>query len=169
MFPIFAHDDLDLVAGWAARNSSAMTPEKKWRYTFGLALGQHLYNLARARGVVQQTGQLIVVEGLTDTLRVADAGFDNVAAVFGASLSDRQADLIREVAGLKELLILSDNDEAGDTLARKVSTKFMGMVPTRRLRLPEGIKDVGGMPASDAKALLLDNGLVAPHMGDVAA
>jgi hypothetical protein len=67
------------------------------------------------------------------------------------------------------LLILSDTDEAGDTLARKVVTKFTGLVPMKRLRLQEGIKDVGGMPTSDAKVFLLENGLVAPHKGYVAA
>jgi DNA primase len=72
------------------------------------------------------------VEGFFDCLKVHQAGYGNVVALMGASVSDRQSELLDTY--FRELVVMLDGDEAGRrasrVLAARWSAAHMAWVPT---------------------------------------
>ena len=82
----------ELVA-YAGRTMDGREP----RYLFppGFHKSQVVFNLHRAvECAARQGGVAIIVEGFFDCLKVHQAGYGNVVALMGASLSDRQSELL---------------------------------------------------------------------------
>jgi DNA primase len=72
-----------------------------------------VYNLHRARQHAKEAG-LIVVEGFFDAMRVWQAGFPNVVALMGSSLSEEQEGLLVDAVGPHgKIALMFDEDEAG--------------------------------------------------------
>jgi len=81
----------------------------KYRIPKGFFKSDVLFNLHRAKNHAKNG--LIVVEGVFDVFRLFQAGFKNVVAVIGSSLSEKQAELI--VKHTDKAILLFDGDEAG--------------------------------------------------------
>lgn len=96
-----------------------------------------LYNLDRALKTAQSQG-LILVEGYFQVLCLHEVGYENVAATMGASMSDAQAALIREL-GVQELFVLFDGDDAGRAGAEKVRALLEPDCAVRIAQLPDGL------------------------------
>lgn len=75
-----------------------------------------LYNLDRARKAARTKGQIIVVEGYFDVIKLAQHGIENVVAIMGTSLSEEQARLL---AGFGDVVLMLDGDMAGYKAALK--------------------------------------------------
>ena len=91
VFPI--HDERGELVAYAGRTMDGREP----RYLFppGFRKSQVVFNLHRAvESAARQGGVAIVVEGFFDCLKVHQAGYGNVVALMGASVSDRQAELL---------------------------------------------------------------------------
>ena len=95
------------------------------RYLFppGFRKSQVVFNLHRAvEFAARQGGVAIVVEGFFDCLKVHQAGYGNVVALMGASLSDRQSELLHTY--FRELVVMLDGDETGRRASRALVARW---------------------------------------------
>lgn len=76
-----------------------------------------LYGLDRAKESVKEEGQVVLVEGYMDVLQAHQAGFRNVVAVMGTSLTERQVDQVRRLT--KRFALALDPDTAGEEATRR--------------------------------------------------
>jgi len=119
VFPI--HDEGGELVAYAGRTMDGREP----RYLFppGFHKSQVVFNLHRAiEFAARQGGVAIVVEGLFDCLKVHQAGYGNVVALRGASLSDRQSELLEKY--FRELVVMLDGDEAGRRASRVLAMRW---------------------------------------------
>ncbi len=128
VFPI--HDEGGELVAYAGRTMDGREP----RYLFppGFHKSQVVFNLHRAvEFAARQEGVAIVVEGFFDCLKVHQAGHGNVVALMGASLSDRQSELLHTY--FRELVVMLDGDEAGRRASRMLAARwpaaYMAWVP----------------------------------------
>jgi DNA primase len=128
VFPI--HNEGGELVAYAGRTMDGREP----RYLFppGFHKSQVVFNLHRAvECAARQGGVAIIVEGFFDCLKVHQAGYGNVVALMGASLSDRQSELLHTY--FRELVVMLDGDEAGRRASRMLAARwpaaFMAWVP----------------------------------------
>jgi 5S rRNA maturation endonuclease (ribonuclease M5)/DNA-binding transcriptional ArsR family regulator len=93
-----------------------------------------LFNRAAAEGAEE----VWLTEGAMDAMTLAGIGF---AAVALPSASTVKAEFSATFAGKKRVLVVTDNDEAGEKAREHLHRKLPG-VPFIDVRLPEGVKDV---------------------------
>ncbi len=86
--------------------------------------GRLLYNLHQAKQAIRQQGQIILVEGYFDVLRLLDVGFDHVVAPLGTGLSSEQARLLRRFA--QQVVLLYDSDGAGLKASFRAADVLLG-------------------------------------------
>lgn len=79
------------------------------------AKGRMLFNLDLARGAIRRAGAAIVVEGNFDVVSLHTAGFPNVVAPLGTSLTEEQTRILRRYTGTAYLAY--DGDAAGERAA----------------------------------------------------
>ena len=128
VFPI--HDERGELVAYAGR----VMDDREPRYLFppGFRKSQVVFNLHRAvKSAARQGGVAIIVEGFFDCLKVHQAGYGNVVALMGASVSDRQAELLDTY--FRELVVMLDGDEAGWRASRVLTARwpaaYMAWVP----------------------------------------
>ena len=94
--------------------------------------GDIIFNLHHARAAAKEKGRLIVMEGPTDVMAAADAGFTECVAVLGTALTPEHAKQLGTIAGNGgKLVLLFDGDRAGQTNSLKaIRTCLMGGVPS---------------------------------------
>jgi 5S rRNA maturation endonuclease (ribonuclease M5) len=131
VFPL--HDEHGELVGYAGRRLDDGEP----RYLFppGFRKSRVVYNLHRAlEPATGQGGLGIVVEGFFDCLKVHQAGYGNVVALMGASVSDRQSELLDTY--FRELVVMLDGDETGRRASRVLAARwpaaYMAWVPAGR-------------------------------------
>lgn len=81
-----------------------------------------LYGLHQANRSIQSAGVAIVCEGYTDVIACHQAGFTNVVATLGTSLTRGHAALLRRLCG--SVVLLFDGDEAGRKAADRAVDVF---------------------------------------------
>lgn len=119
VFPI--HDERGELVAYAGRTLDGREP----RYLFppGFHKSQVVFNLHRAvESAARQRGMAIIVEGFFDCLKVHQAGYSNVVALMGVSLSDRQSELLDTY--FRELVVMLDGDEAGRRASRLLAARW---------------------------------------------
>ena len=70
-----------------------------------------LYGLHQAKRPIRQADEVLMVEGYTDVISLAQAGVENVVASSGTALTEEQVRTLHRYA--KRVLLLYDADEAG--------------------------------------------------------
>jgi DNA primase len=130
VFPI--HDNEGQLVAYAGRSIDGSEP----RYLFppGFRKSQVVFNLHRAAGGSARCA--IVVEGFFDCLRVHQAGYRNVVALMGVSLSDVQEQLLRE--RFQQLVLMLDGDEAGRRASQQLAARLRGKVSLSMVGVPSG-------------------------------
>jgi DNA primase len=130
VFPI--HDPEGQLVAYAGRSLDDGEP----RYLFppGFPKSQVVFNLHRA--VWESAKWALVVEGFFDCLRVHQAGYRNVAALLGASLSESQEKLLLE--RFPRLVLMLDGDEAGQRASCQLAARLRGKVALSTVRVPSG-------------------------------
>ena len=130
VFPI--HDSEGQLVGYAGRSLDGCEP----RYLFppSFRKSQVVFNLHRA--VREAAGCAIVVEGFFDCLHVHQAGYHNVVALMGVSLSEVQEQLLRE--RFSKLVLMLDGDEAGRRASQQLAARLKGKVSSSVVELPSG-------------------------------
>lgn len=94
----------------------------KWRHNKDFKSQNHLYNLWFAKDYILKTGTAIIVESPGNVWRLEENNIHNSVAIFGSSMSDRQKFFL-DSSGAMNLVILTDNDEAGRLAAEKIKQK----------------------------------------------
>lgn len=77
--------------------------------------GRNLYNFAMAREASRDLGTVIVAEGYTDVIALAQAGLPNAVAPLGTAVTEEQIGLLWRVAD--EPVLCFDGDTAGERAA----------------------------------------------------
>lgn len=87
--------------------------------------GRTLFGLNIAAPAIREQGTAIVVEGYMDVLGPWQAGFPNVVATMGTSLTENHAALLRRFA--KRIVLAMDPDAAGLAAAERAGGLFLGI------------------------------------------
>lgn len=118
----------------------------KWKHNTDFKSQNHLYNFWFAKEHILKTSTVIVVESPGNVWRLEENGIHNSVAIFGSSLSDRQK-IILDSSGAMNIVILTDNDEAGIKAAEQIKNKCQN---TYRIFMPKISKgDVGEMNSEE--------------------
>ena len=118
---------------------------KRFKNSTNLPRSQTMFNIHRAK---RASSTLIVCESSFDAIRIHQAGYPNVVATLGGSLSkDNVANLNRYSSSI---IIATDADEAGRKLGREIATKLknkniMWASFSEKVVYPHDAKDVGDL------------------------
>jgi DNA primase len=93
-----------------------------------------------------KTYTAIIVESPGNVWKLEENGIHNSVGIFGSSMSDRQKILL-DSSGAMNLVILTDNDEAGQKAAEQIKSKCQN---TYRIFIPQISKpDIGEMTSAE--------------------
>jgi DNA primase len=106
----------------------------KYRLPEGFKKSFVLFNLHRAKDHAERG--LIVVEGFFDCFRVHQAGFPNVVALMGSTLSEAQERLL--IAHADRLALMFDGDDAGTRCLRDFYARLRRRIYLREIHLELG-------------------------------
>jgi len=124
MFPI--QDPQGSIIGFSARKIEERVFGGKYintKETILFKKSKVLYGLHFSRKRIAKSGEVIVVEGQLDALRLIHQGFDMAVASLGTAFTDLHVkELIR--MGAKRVYLLFDGDKAGQKAATKCGTFF---------------------------------------------
>lgn len=96
---------------------------------------KNLYNLNMAQRAIQKEGFVLLVEGYMDAISCFRAGFTNVVASLGTSLTDDHVKLIKRYTD--EVIIAYDSDRAGvEASARGINLLIKADVRVKMLTIP---------------------------------
>ncbi len=137
MFPLA--DLRGRVLGFGARASRA-EQRPKYLNTADNELyhkGLHLYGAHLARGHATRAGEVIVVEGYTDTIALHQAGIGNAVGLMGTALTVEQVGELSRMA--QTVLLALDADSAGqEAMLRAASLAAKRKLELRVVPLPAG-------------------------------
>lgn len=137
--PIHNEDgELVAYAGRAVDDDLAKT-EGKYKLPSGFQKSRVVYNLHRAKAHADRG--LIVVEGYFDAMKVTQAGFPNVVALMGSSLSDYQE--IQLGQATDRLVLMFDGDETGTKCLREFYQRLRRRMFLKEIHLEEGTQPDG--------------------------
>lgn len=128
-------------------------PEGEPEYKFPPKFEKNLvvYNLNR---VDKETRELIVVEGFFDVFRLWQAGFKNVVALMGSSLSKKQKELIISTAD--KVVLMFDGDEASGKAAADIVPRLLNEIYVKVIGLPEGVSQPDELSEKQTQKVLKD-------------
>jgi len=118
----------------------------KWKHNFDFKSQNHLYNFWFAKEHILKSGTAIIVESPGNVWRLEENNIHNSVGIFGSSLSDRQK-IILDSSGAMNLVILTDNDEAGKKAAIQIKQKCQNTYRVFILNITKS--DVAEMNSSD--------------------
>jgi len=143
---------------------------KRFQYSNNTPIAKVWFNLNRARKI---SSTAIIVEASFDALKVHEAGFPNVVAILGGSVSPYKMDLLNKY--FDRIIIMTDNDpikfhpkclnhkckgsgrclghnagrEAGESIANRFKREVLWAVYDDDNIYPNGAKDPGEMTKSE--------------------
>lgn len=117
---------------------------KEFKNTPKLPKSKVLFNLHR----VKTSRRVYVVESSFDAIRLDQVGLPAVATL-GASVNSTQIGLLQKY--FNDIILIADNDEAGNNMAEKLTQKLGSRITI--IRLDKKYKDVGDMDDDAIKEL----------------
>ncbi len=136
--PVHAPDGMPV--GFVGRSVEG----KDFKNTPGLPKGKVLFNLHR----VKASSKVFVVESSFDAIRLSQAGLPAVATL-GSNVSNTQIELLHKY--FNNIVILPDNDEAGNNMVERITKKLGSRVSV--VKLDKKYKDIGDMSDDEIKTL----------------
>lgn len=136
--PVHAPDGMPV--GFVGRSVEG----KDFKNTPGLPKGKVLFNLHR----IKTSSKVFVVESSFDVIRLDQAGLPAVATL-GSNVSNTQIELLQKY--FNNIVILPDNDEAGDNMVERITKKLGSRVSV--VKLNNEYKDIGDMSDDEIKML----------------
>lgn len=125
----------------------------KWKHNFGFKSQNYLYNFWYAKQHILESSTAILVESPGNVWRLEENGIHNSLAMFGCVLSDRQK-IILDSSGAMNIIVLTDNDEAGRQAAMQIKAKC---AKTYKIYIPQIHKpDVGEMTPEEIQKEIKD-------------
>lgn len=125
------------------------TKEKYFWYADGQPIKYHVYGLFLVRKLKKDT--VFIVESEIDALYLWSMGFPAIA-LGRAGMSNAQRDLILG-AGIKTLVIATDNDKAGRRAGLEIIRELNGFMDIHTIDFPDTVKDVNDMKPEVLKPL----------------
>lgn len=119
-----------------------------WYAEHGDKIKNHLYGLYLVYKL-DRKDEVFVVESEIDALTLWQSGYSAVATG-SASLSKNQAKLLRK-AGIKKLVIATDNDDAGERAKKSIKRQLGGFMELEEIIFPEGRKDINDFTEKELK------------------
>lgn len=120
----------------------------KWKHSKGFRAEDTLYNYWFAKQHISDSKTAIVVESPGNVWRLEENGIHNSVAIFGSNISNKQK-LLLDISGAMNLVILTDNDSAGEKAKQQIISKFQ---QTYRIFCPQISKnDVADMSKEEIK------------------
>ncbi len=132
--PIHDEHGTAIAYGGRAVSDDLAAKAGKYRLPDGFKKSFVLFNLHRAKEFADRGA--IVVEGFVDCLRIHQAGFPNVVALMGSTLSDAQERLL--VEHFDRLALMFDGDEAGTKCLREFYVRLRRRQYLREIHLEPG-------------------------------
>jgi DNA primase len=127
------HNAAGELVAYAGRSVDSSEP--KYLFPPGFRKSAELFNLHRVNSNPSQ--ELIVVEGFFDCVRVHRAGFPNVVALMGCTMSREQTKLLCAVCS--QVVLFLDGDSAGRQALSAISTTLAARgFKVRKVCLPDG-------------------------------
>lgn len=117
---------------------------KSFKNTPGLPKSKTLFNLSRNK----REDKVFVVESSFDAIRIEQAG-GKALATLGASISSAQQNLLKKY--FRSIILVSDNDEAGRLMAKKIQSSMDGVVIGS---LPDSVKDISDMSDTEIQTFI---------------
>lgn len=103
--------------------------------------GDHLFGLNESKEHIVKSNFVYLVEGQFDLIKAFEKGLKNVVAVGNASLTDTQLSLICRYTN--NIILLFDNDEAGNLGREKILSKYGGLANfSNEVYIPRQFKDI---------------------------
>ena len=124
----------------------------KWKHNSNFVADSYLYNYWNARKHIANTYTAILVEGPGDVWRLEEAGIYNGLALLGAKLSTGQQ-IILEESGAINLIIATDNDDAGQKVANSIINNCNKLFNIQRVNYPTN--DPGSLTVEQVKSIFL--------------
>lgn len=124
----------------------------KWKHNKDFKAKDCLYNLWFAKDYILKTGISVIVESPGNVWRLEEAGIKNSVAIFGTSLSDRQKMLL-DCSGAMSLLLLLDNDDAGQAGMKQIHDKCCRTYNIKTLSINQN--DIGDMSVEEIKQIII--------------
>lgn len=140
------NDKHDLLA-YAGRAIDGQEP--KYRFPYGFHKSHVLFNLNRAKQL--RNGSVIIVEGFFDAAKVYQAGYSNVVALMGSSLSDVQEQLLQQ--HFARAVLMLDGDDAGQRGTANIRSRLDGKMNVSVITLQPG-QQPDQLPSKDVNQLL---------------
>ncbi len=125
------HNEVGELIAYAGR--AIDNTEPKYKVPAGFKKSLVLFNLHRAEN---PQDRVVVVEGFFDAMKVHQAGFPHVVALMGCEMSEAQEALLVEC--FDEIVIMLDNDKAGNYAATQIVAHLMDKAFMRLVHVPEG-------------------------------
>jgi len=139
VFPILDVHERPIAFGGRLVGEAKPNQPKYWNSpeTPLFSKGKEMYGLWRARKAIAAKEQAVVVEGYTDVIACHQAGFENVVATLGTSLTEEHVQTLARLASV--VLLAFDADSAGLKAASRAAQIFEAQeVDVRVLDMPEG-------------------------------
>lgn len=144
-------DEFGKVVGLGGRTILSKEQQKeqkisKYNYSYGKEFENRfiknifLYGLEQAKKSIRLKDYVIIVEGQIDLISLHAAGFHNVVALGGSTLSPYQLFLLKKYTS--NIILLLDPDEAGKTAAQKIINKYHDRAIFKNLTIPDIYEDV---------------------------
>ena len=107
VFPIY-NKDWGLI-GCAGRTLIDKPYIPKWRFSKNFKSGSTFFGINHAWKRMKDTKRIILVEGMSDTMRMHEYGIENCAGALGSKLSRGQVKLLKEM-GVTDIIVALDPD-----------------------------------------------------------
>ena len=144
-------DNHEYMVGCVGRTQNEISNGFKWVNSKNFNSGLYLYGYWLAKDKIRETKTVILVEGQGDVWRLYEAGIGNAVGMFGSSLSDGQARIL-ETSGAFNVVVLTDNDDAGAKAKQSVGKKCERLF---HLVFPEFSKeDIGEMSVDEIETII---------------
>lgn len=130
IIPIY--DENNNRISFEARDITGMA-EKKVLYPKGVSIKQTLFNL----NIAKQQNEVIIVEGIMDTLYLTQRGF-NVVSIYGVELSEKQEMFLSKYFSKIYLALDCDKNKAGQKATKKIKKRLLKHSEIRIINLPIG-------------------------------
>jgi DNA primase len=115
------YDETSQYVGCVGRATDENT-KPKWFNSKGFKKSFFLYGLWVTKPHIQKSSTIVLVEGQGDVWRLYESGIKNCAGIFGSDLSEDQLINLEEL-GVMNIVILTDNDEAGQKASKGIIEK----------------------------------------------
>lgn len=131
--------------------ANANIQASKWRHSTGFIKEKFLFNYWNIAECIQKTQTIIICEGPGSCIRLEEAGFCNSVGMFGSKLTLSQANLIKK-SNIKNVIILSDNDPAGEGVALQIQESLGKDYSYKRIELERN--DIADYTIDEIKKIL---------------